>query len=63
MSTKYFISTRDRMNSVRTAWEKAPAGPKKQAALMHYQAAEAALIDHNEADCLKSLAAATQALA
>lgn len=36
------------MKTVKAAWDKAPAGPKKDAALKHYQAAEAALKAHNE---------------
>ena len=63
MTTKYFTSTRDRMSSVRAAWEKAPEGPKKDAALVHFRAAEASLSAHNDADCLKFLSAACHALA
>ena len=36
------------MKTVKAAWDKAPAGPKKDAALKHCQAAEAALKAHNE---------------
>ncbi|SEM44401.1 hypothetical protein SAMN04488103_101172 [Gemmobacter aquatilis] len=56
-------STADKMKSVKAAWDKAPAGPKKDAALIHYQAAEKAQTAKNDADCLKSLEAATHALA
>lgn len=38
----------DMVKTVKAAWDKAPAGPKKDAALKHYQAAEAALKAHNE---------------
>ena len=34
--------TAEKMKSVKAAWDKAPAGPKKDAALKHYQAAEKA---------------------
>ena len=39
MSMSNFVSTTDKMKSVKAAWDKAPAGPKKDAALKHYQAA------------------------
>ncbi|GGO23303.1 hypothetical protein GCM10010991_00540 [Gemmobacter aquaticus] len=58
-----FTSTSDKMKSVKSAWDKAPAGPKKEAALTHYQAAEKALAAKRDADCIKSLDAATKALA
>lgn len=32
-------STAEKMKTVKAAWDKAPAGPKKDAALKHYQAA------------------------
>jgi hypothetical protein len=32
--------TAEKMKSVKATWDKAPAGPKKDAALKHYQAAE-----------------------
>lgn len=63
MSTNNFTSTRDQMKTVKAAWDKAPAGPKKDAALKHYQAAEKAHTANNEADCVKSLDAAKAALA
>ncbi|AWD22988.1 hypothetical protein B6K69_16000 [Fuscovulum blasticum] len=56
-------STIDKMKSVKSAWDKAPAGPKKDAALTHYKAAEKAQTAKNDAECLKSLNAATHALA
>ena len=34
--------TADKMKSVKATWDKAPAGPKKDSALKHYQAAEKA---------------------
>lgn len=55
--------TADKMKSVKAAWDKAPAGPKKDAALKHYQAAEKAHTSKNEAETNKELDAATHALA
>lgn len=63
MSMSNFTSTNDQMKSVKAAWDKAPAGPKKDEALKHYQAAEKAQTAKNDAECLKSLEAATRALA
>lgn len=63
MSMNSFASTTEKMKSVKAAWDKAPAGPKKDAALSHYQAAEKAHTAQRDADCLKSLDAATAALA
>lgn len=63
MSMNNFTSTQDQIKAVKAAWDKAPAGPKKDAALTHYQAAEKAQTAKNDADCLKSLDAAKQALA
>ena len=53
----------DKMKSVKAAWDKAPSGPKKDAALKHYQAAEQAHTAKNDADTNKELDAATHALA
>ena len=55
--------TAEKMTSVKAAWDKAPAGPKKDAALKHYQAAEKASTAKNDADINKELDAATHALA
>lgn len=63
MKTKLFISTQDQMKAVKTAWDMAPAGPKKMAALFHYKAAEAAMAAKNDPDCLLALHAASKALA
>lgn len=52
----------ERMKTVKAAWDKAPSGPKKEAALKHYQAAEKAQKASNEADCIKACDAATKAL-
>jgi hypothetical protein len=51
------------MKSVKAAWDKAPAGPKKDAALKHYQAAETAQTAKNDSECVRELAAAQLALA
>jgi hypothetical protein len=53
----------DKMKSVKAAWDKAPSGPKKDAALKHYQAAEKAHNAKHDADAIKELDAATHALA
>ena len=50
------------MKTVKAAWDKAPAGSKKDAALKHYQAAEAALKANNEAGCVAALKQAQAAL-
>lgn len=54
--------TSEKMKSVKAAWDKAPAGPKKDAALTHYRAAEKAHTADNEAETNKELDAASQAL-
>lgn len=55
--------TADKMKTVKAAWDKAPAGPKKEAALKHYQAAEKAQTAKNDSECNRELDAAQQALA
>lgn len=55
--------TADKMKSVKATWDKAPAGPKKDAALKHYQAAEKAQTAKNDAETNKELDAAAHALA
>jgi hypothetical protein len=62
MSTE-FTSTADKMKTVKAAWDKAPAGAKKDTALTHYQAAEKAQTAKNDAETLKHLDSATHALA
>ena len=52
----------ERMKTVKAAWDKAPAGPKKDAALKHCQAAEAALKAHDEQGCISALKRAQAAL-
>ncbi len=55
--------TADKMKTVKAAWDKAPSGPKKDAALKYYEAAQKAHTAKNEADTNKALDAATHALA
>ncbi len=62
MPTNNLTSAQDRMKSVTAAWDKAPAGPKKDAALQQDQAAGKLQAAKNEAECLKSLDAAKAAL-
>ena len=52
----------EQMKNVKAAWDKAPAGPKKDASLKHYQAAEKAQTAKNDAECIKELNAAKSAL-
>ncbi len=63
MSIAMTPSAADRMKTVKTAWDAAAAGPKKDAALKHYQAAETALAAKHDADAIRELDAATRALA
>ena len=53
----------DKIKSGKAAWDKAPAGPKKDAALKHHQAAEKAHTAKNDAETVRELDAATYALA
>ncbi|WP_170608760.1 hypothetical protein [Ruegeria arenilitoris] len=50
------------MTSVKAACDKAPAGPKKDAALKHYRAAEKAQTAKKHTDMVKELGAAKYAL-
>jgi hypothetical protein len=52
----------EQMKSVKAAWDKAPSGPKKDAALKHYQAAEKAHTAKHDADAIKELDKARKAL-
>lgn len=54
--------TNEKMTSIKAAWDKAPAGPKKDTALKHYQAAEKARDANNDVETNKELDAAKQAL-
>lgn len=55
-------ATSEKMKTVKAAWDKAPSGPKKDAALKHYQAAEKAGTAHDDATTNKELDAAAHAL-
>ena len=55
--------TAEKMKSVKAAYDKAPDGPKKEASLKHYQAAEKAQKAKNDAETNKELDAAKHALA
>ncbi|PKP79437.1 MAG: hypothetical protein CVT80_16030 [Alphaproteobacteria bacterium HGW-Alphaproteobacteria-2] len=55
-------NTAEKMKSVKTACDSAQAGPKKDAALKHYHAAEKAQTAKNDGECHRELNAATQAL-
>jgi hypothetical protein len=55
-------TTANRMKIVKSAWDAAPAGPKKDAALKHYQAARKAQSAKNDAECDRELEAARHAL-
>ncbi|WP_282128855.1 hypothetical protein [Roseobacter litoralis] len=50
-------------DKVKAAWDKAPAGPKREGELKHYQEAEKARTAKNDADTHKALDAAKHALA
>jgi hypothetical protein len=56
-------NTAEKMKTVKAAWDIAPIGPKKDAALRHYQAAEKAQAAKQDAECSRELDAATHALA
>lgn len=51
-----------KLKTVKAAWDNAPSGPKKDAALKHYQAAQKAHMAKNDAICMKELDAAAHAL-
>ncbi|MCE8007945.1 hypothetical protein [Aestuariivita sp.] len=50
------------MASVKAAWDKAPEGPKKATALIHYQAAEKAHEAENDEKAHEELKQASRAL-
>jgi hypothetical protein len=54
--------TAEKMKSVKAAWDKAPSGPKKDAALKHYQAAEKAHAAKNDAETNREFDKATERL-
>ncbi|MCM2561276.1 hypothetical protein M8756_00510 [Lutimaribacter sp. EGI FJ00015] len=55
-------NTAEQMKSVKANWDKAPSGPKKDAALKHYQAAEKAHKANDDAETNKELNAAREKL-
>ncbi len=55
--------TAEKMKSVKAAWDNAPTGPKKEAALKHYEAAEKAHSAKDDVETNRELDAATHALA
>ncbi|MEX0583208.1 MAG: hypothetical protein WD185_06020 [Sneathiella sp.] len=61
-NTNESTNTGDKMKSVKAACDNAPAGPKKDASLKHYQAAEKAHTAKNDAETNKELDAASQSL-
>ncbi|TQD33301.1 hypothetical protein ACTTAK_18245 (plasmid) [Rhodobacter capsulatus] len=63
MTANTTSNSADRIKTVKAAWDKAPDGPKKEAALKHYQAAEKAHTAKDDAGVTKSLDAAVAALA
>jgi len=56
-------NTAEKMRTAKAAWDIAPIGAKKDAALRHYQAAEKAQAAKQDAECNRELDAATRALA
>ncbi|AZU05239.1 hypothetical protein X907_2729 [Glycocaulis alkaliphilus] len=56
------IQTQEKMKTVKAAWDKAPAGAKKDKSLKHYQAAEKAHKDKNDKETNRELDEATKAL-
>ena len=56
-------NTADKMQSIKSACDAAAAGPKKDAALRHYQAAERAQKANRDGECNRQLDAAKYALA
>lgn len=55
-------TTAEKMKTVKAAWDAAPAGPKKDASLTHYKAAQKARDENKDADCNRELDAARHAL-
>lgn len=61
-SISSFVSVAQEMQSARSLYDRAPAGPKKDAARLHLGEAEEAMRTRRDADCLRSLSAAAAAL-
>jgi hypothetical protein len=53
----------ERMKTVKAAWDKAPAGAKKDAAHKHYVAAGKAMGEKKDQEVIRELDAAVDALA
>jgi len=51
-----------RLQTVKSAWDKAPEGDKKARALKHYQSAEKAQKSGNDAEAMRELEEASLAL-
>lgn len=51
-----------KMQTVKSAWDKAPDGDKKDSALKHYQSAEKAHKSGNDSEAMRELEEATRAL-
>jgi len=62
MSIRTSFLTTDRLRSVKAAWDQAPEGPKKTAALAHFQVAERAHTAQRDGDCVRALDATVVAL-
>lgn len=62
MTANAMPTTAEKMTAVKAAWDKTRMGPRKDAALKHYRAAQAALLADDDAECNKELDAATLAL-
>lgn len=56
-SLSAFVSISEEMLLVKAAWDLAPTGAKRDAALVHLHAAERSLIAHEDAECLRALSA------
>ncbi|MCV2864386.1 hypothetical protein [Defluviimonas sp. WL0075] len=61
--TNKLTNVADKIKTVNAAWDKAPSGTKKDAALKHRQADETAQNANDAADAHNSLDAAPHALA
>ena len=55
-------STAEKVKTVKGAWDAALAGPKKDTAHKHYQAAQKAQAAKNDAECNRELDASKRAL-
>jgi hypothetical protein len=60
--TQEHSAAAEQMKAVKATWDKAPAGEKKDAAHVHYAAAEKAWKANDDKGCIKALDKAKQAL-